>query len=253
MILLVQLERFAERLLHVLADPRVTHHIVQRQTRAAVLQQFRDQILCARRDELRIADLDAADLRVSLLAVLGLERRTADEELVAQHAKAPLVDGVVVALVLDHLWRQIIQRSAHRLAVVGHRVGRPAEVGELDVIVGGEQNVLRLQVAVHDVVQVAIVERISHLVRVLRRAVFLEPRVGRALQVPVKLPLARQLQRDVNFLLIVEPREEPQNVRMPRKTSKLTSLHHQTPPEHSLEPRLDLELPQHLLLDSPLR
>lgn len=201
---------------NVLDDPLVRHHLQQRDARPVVaLQQLRNQVARLERHPLRVGDVQLPDLRVRALRVLRLEWRPADEELVAQNAQAPLVDRVVVALAIDHLRRQVVERAAHRLALVRLGVRRPAEVGQLHVVVGGQHDVLRLQVAVDDVIAVAVVQRVGHLVRVLGGARLVEAAVGRRLQVLVQLALAGQLDGQIDALVVVEPRVQAQDVRVP--------------------------------------
>jgi hypothetical protein len=90
----------------------------------------------------------------------------------------------------------------------------PAEVGELHVVVGGEENVFGLEIAMDDVVEMAVVEGIGDLVCVLGGAMFVEATVLGGLQVTVKFPFAGELESDVDLVVVVEPCEEPEDVGM---------------------------------------
>lgn len=68
------------------------------------------------------------------------------------------VNRLVVALGCDYLWREVVWRAAQGPCDVGHLLGE-AEVGDLEVAVAVEQQVLGLQVTVDDVVRVQVVER----------------------------------------------------------------------------------------------
>jgi hypothetical protein len=92
---------------------------------------------------------------------LGLKGRLADAELVGEDAQRPDVDGVVVVLVLDHLGRQVVERATERGAAGGGRVHRPAKVRDLDLAAVAQQEVLGLDVAVDDVLRVAVVQRVG--------------------------------------------------------------------------------------------
>ena len=90
----------------------------------------------------------AAHLLVELhrVRVLGEERRIAREHLEDEHAERVPVDRLVVAFRLDDLGREVVGRAAERPRDVG-AVAREAKVGEADVPVGRQQDVLRLEVA----------------------------------------------------------------------------------------------------------
>lgn len=102
-------------------------------------------------------------------------------------------------------------------------MSRPTEVGELDVIIGSQQNVFRLQITVNDIIQVAIVESVSDLIRVFGCFILLEAAVLRLFQMTVEFTFACELKSDVNLALIVEPCEETENVWMPEKSTAIKS------------------------------
>ena len=70
--------------------------------------------------------LDARDLLIGAVVAGRLERRLADEQLVAEHSERPQVDLLVMRLVVDHLGRQVVERAANCRASRRGRVHRPA-------------------------------------------------------------------------------------------------------------------------------
>lgn len=165
-----------------------------------------------------------------------LEGGLADEELVGEDAEAPEVDLLVVRVVggagLDHLGGQVVEGAAHGLAAAVRGVDAPAEVGDLDLAVDADEDVLGLDVAVDDVLAVQVAQRARHLRHVLRRLPLREPAL--APQVLVQLPFRRELEDQEHPLAVVEVPEQLQDVRVPQVA-------------------LDLDLPPHLLLHPPLR
>lgn len=71
------------------------------------------------------------------------------------------------------------------------RVRRPPEVGQFHLVAVREHEILRLQVAMDDIVQMAIVQGVGHLVRVPSGTVLGESSVRRALQMLVQFALRR--------------------------------------------------------------
>ena len=97
------------------------------------------------------------------LVALALVGRHARERVVEHAAQRVDVGAGVEALAADLLGRDVAQRAdpaavARRAGVRGHALGQP-EVGEVGVVVGAEQHVGGLDVAVHDAARVRRVER----------------------------------------------------------------------------------------------
>ena len=101
-------------------------------------------------------EVDTGDTAVRGGMSLGLEGGTADEELVQEDAQRPNVDHLVVLPSLDHFGGKVVQSAAQGVAAGGGGVDRPAEVGDLDLALGADEEVLRLDVAVDDVLLVAV-------------------------------------------------------------------------------------------------
>mmetsp|Transcript_17137 Transcript_17137/g.44098 ORF Transcript_17137/g.44098 Transcript_17137/m.44098 type:complete len:246 (-) Transcript_17137:56-793(-) len=137
----------------------------------------------------------------------------------------------MVPLVVNHLRREVIQRATERLAPRGWGMHSPAEVRDLQRVLQANQYILRLDVAMDDVLRVAILDRLHHLLEIPRG-----PRLGEgaaALQQRVELTAWRHLKHKVHALLIVEVAVQPQDVDVPAM-------------------RLDLDLTAKLVLHSVL-
>lgn len=164
-----------------------------------------------------------------------LERRFSNQELVCQHAQRPQVNflrvPVLLASGLDHLWRQVVQGSAHGVAAIVGRVHAPAKIADFDLAVDADQNVLGLDVAVHDVLLMQVLERAGHLRDVLRGLPFRE--LAGFAQVLVQLSFAGELEDEEDALAVVEVAVQAQAVRV-------------------RQVRLDFDFAAHLLLDFSL-
>lgn len=145
-----------------------------------------------------------------------LEGGLADEELVRQDAEAPQVDLLGVAIVaaagLEHLRREVVEGAAHSFAAVVGRVDGPAEVADLDLAVNTDEDVLRFDVPVHDVLLVEIFERRGHLGDVLRGFPLGEPLLPP--EVLVQLALPGELQDQEDPFTVVEMAEQSQDIRV---------------------------------------
>ena len=97
------------------------------------------------------------DLLVDAQGVVVVERRVARKHFEDQHAQRPPVDELVVALALDDLWSQVLRRAAEGVGAVADDLGK-AEVGDLDVSLLVDEEVLRLEVSVGDVHGVEVLE-----------------------------------------------------------------------------------------------
>jgi hypothetical protein len=98
------------------------------------------------------------DLFEQVRDVLVVKRQAPAQQRIQDHATAPHVHlGARVQAARDDLGRSIVGAPAAGLeeVAVAHHVAQ-AEVGDLDVALGVEEEVLGLQVAVHDHVAVAV-------------------------------------------------------------------------------------------------
>lgn len=145
-----------------------------------------------------------------------LEGSFANEELVRQNAQTPQVNLFVVVVLrrarLDHLGREVIQRAAHGLPPVVGSMDAPAEIRDLDLAVDADQDVLRLDIPVDNMLAVQVSQRGSHLGNVLGGLPLGE--AVRAAKMLIQLALAGELQDQKDTLAVVEVAEHLQDARM---------------------------------------
>mmetsp|Transcript_100286 Transcript_100286/g.214872 ORF Transcript_100286/g.214872 Transcript_100286/m.214872 type:complete len:342 (-) Transcript_100286:8-1033(-) len=196
-----------------------------------LVEEPRDEILSLRSDIFRENRRAGLDLLVGALLAVVLERGLAHKEFVEEHTEAPDINTAVVPLVVHHLGWEVVQGATERLAPRGGRVDGPTEVRNLERVFEAYENVLRLDVAVDDMLGVTILDRLHHLLEVPSR-----PRLGEcaaALQEGVELPTWRHLQHEVDALVVVKVTVKPQDIHVPAV-------------------RLDLNLPSELMLHTVL-
>lgn len=92
---------------------------------------------------------------------------------------------------------------------------RPSKVSKFHVVVSGEEDVLRLQITVNDVVQVTVVKSVGDLIGVLCGTMFIESTVVGSFQVTIEFSFAGELECNINLPIVVKPCEETENVGMP--------------------------------------
>mmetsp|Transcript_40040 Transcript_40040/g.114558 ORF Transcript_40040/g.114558 Transcript_40040/m.114558 type:complete len:230 (+) Transcript_40040:34-723(+) len=149
------------------SHPRVLEGALQRQPLIGVLvQQPADQVLSLARYVRRENRRARLDLVVCPLLAAVLEWWLAHQELIQEDTKTPNVHVVAILLAVDHLRRQIIQRAAKGRASGGGRMHSPTEVGDFQSVLQADQDVLRFDIAVHDVLGMAIHDRLNHLLEV---------------------------------------------------------------------------------------
>ena len=108
-----------------------------------------------RRHELALRDGRREDSMVHQLAIGVVERRQPIDHLVDQDPQRPPVHALAVGHLPQDLGSQVLRRSAERLRRVSlHVLLGETEVGDADVALGVQKEVLRLEVAVHNVVLV---------------------------------------------------------------------------------------------------
>lgn len=92
--------------------------------------------------------------------VCGLQASTVKEQTTVKLPVHKCSVGCIRSL--NHLRRQIVQRATHRLAPARRRMHRPPKVCNLQVPIQPQQQVLRLDVPMDDMLRVAVAERLSH-------------------------------------------------------------------------------------------
>lgn len=164
-----------------------------------------------------------------------LERRLTDQELIGQDTQTPQVNLLAVVVGrragVDHLWGQVVESSTHGLSAVVGGVNTPAKVTDLDLSVDSDEDILGLDVTVHDVLFVQIFQCSSHLRNVLRSLPFWEPVL--LAKVFVQLTTASELEDQENSLAVMEVTVQSQDIRVSQVT-------------------LDLDLASDLLLNTAL-
>jgi hypothetical protein len=147
----------------VVLDARERHALTR-----VLAEDARDEIARLRGDVGREAEVDLDDAALGFRVPLRLKGRRAAEEFLREDAEGPVVHGVVVVLVLDHLGREVVERAAERRAARGGGMDGPAEIRDLEVAALADEEVLGLDVAVDDVLAVHLVERLGERCDVLR-------------------------------------------------------------------------------------
>ena len=99
------------------------------------------------------------DALVRLAVALSLKRGHAAQKLVREHTQRPHVDGGIVVPPFHHLGGQVIEGTAERLPPGVGRVDAPAEIGNLQLALDADEEVLGLDVAVNHVLLVAVHQR----------------------------------------------------------------------------------------------
>lgn len=129
------------------------------------LKQIPEQVLEVGTEVRREPDSAADDLLVDLNGLIGEERRITGGHLVHQNAQGPPIHGLVVPFAQNDLGREVLRGAAEGPRATLHPFGEP-EVGDLQVALAVDQQVLRLQVPVNEVQIVQIFEREHDLSRV---------------------------------------------------------------------------------------
>lgn len=155
-------------------EPLVALDVVHARLEVAVplgevnLEQVAQQILQVRAKMRGEAWLAAHDLLVDLDRLIGEEWWISCCHLVDQNAQCPPVHRLVVALAEDDLGRQIFRCAAQGPRPTLHPLGE-AKVGDLQVTLRVDQEILRLQIPVDQIEVVKVLEREYNLSRVKTR------------------------------------------------------------------------------------
>mmetsp|Transcript_7025 Transcript_7025/g.14966 ORF Transcript_7025/g.14966 Transcript_7025/m.14966 type:complete len:201 (-) Transcript_7025:415-1017(-) len=148
--------------------PRVITRVADRESQRRVFfEQTRDEVAHLRVESLREAQARRLHQFGERVHILRLERQPPDHHQEQQNPAAPrvhLVSGVARSRLRQNLRRTIVQRAARRVQQMvrvsgfihkaGH--GRHAEIGDLDVVGGVEQDIFGFEVAVEDSLLVAV-------------------------------------------------------------------------------------------------
>ena len=198
-------------------DPRVFLYFLNLQPLRRVFQQHpANQVPGLRREaqgELRLAH---GDINKHIFLGLRLKRGVPHQHLVKQHPQTPHISRGVVRSLLHHFGRQVLRSPAdggaglYLIAVV---VG-PAEVRQLHAVVGVQQDVLRLYVAVdyRRDVRVQVVYCQKHLAEVLGRLTLHELLL--TVQAVEQVAVLREFHYQVETFVVLEVVKELRDVRV---------------------------------------
>ena len=220
-LLQIRLEGRALDVLAVLDDPGVLEHVARRAARVRVHGQQRvDEVLGLVGDlapEVVVELVDAGlDALVELLVVVVVEGRVAAEQDVREHADGPHVDLLAVGLAVQDLRRDVARRAAELVeAPRARELRREPEVAELDrrvVVVRHAQQILGLEVAVHDAQVVAVLDRLEQdQDQVPRLLLAVELLLGDALE---ELAALDEVHHQIKHRRLVEERVQLHDVRV---------------------------------------
>mmetsp|Transcript_22723 Transcript_22723/g.77302 ORF Transcript_22723/g.77302 Transcript_22723/m.77302 type:complete len:322 (+) Transcript_22723:16-981(+) len=196
-------------------EPRVALHVAGACAAApeadvdVANQQLLDDVPRLRGEARRGAVPELQDVGVDLLVrrVLVAERRHARAHLVDEHPQRPPVDSLVVALAHDDLRGYVVGGAAHGVRAALHLL-REAVVHHLDVALGVQQEVLGLEVAVHNVLLVHVLQHEQHARGVEPRVGLLEPPLGLHVEVLEELAAVGELQEHVDAQAVLEGGDE---------------------------------------------
>eukprot|EP00438_Fugacium_kawagutii_P010298 Skav228837 [mRNA] locus=scaffold4680:33551:37431:- [translate_table: standard] len=183
-------------------------HLVQGQTeRWLPLQQPSHQVHHQGRQTRRKNHGDLQDPVDEHSVIRALKRRSTYHHLIEQNSHTPNVQGLVMTTSLDHLRSKIV----HRAAKCGSKhicSSTPSKVCNLQDIIVGYQKVLRLQVAVNDLMLVEILQTPHQLHEEMFRRWFIKLPALLAPQKLIELSLGTVLQQQKDILLILKVLEE---------------------------------------------
>lgn len=124
-----------------------------------------------------------------------------------------MINALVMRFPLHHLRRQVIQRTAHRPSPTTRRMNTPPEICNLQFAIQPKKQILRLDVAMNDMLRVQVGQSISHLINVSCAPFLAE--VPLPIELTIQFALRRELEHKKYALPVVEIAIQPQNIGMP--------------------------------------
>lgn len=117
----------------MLDDPGMALNLLKSESLLGVQSQnVLDEMADFLREVVGELEINGPDALIGLVVVWCFEGREAATELVAQDAKTPNVDALVVRLLHHHLWWKVVEGAAEGLPLISRRVDAPAKIGDLD-------------------------------------------------------------------------------------------------------------------------
>lgn len=83
---------------------------------------------------------------VSFVLIVAFERRFTREQFKTKHAKAPNINRVIVAVAQHHFRRQVVERSACRLAFVRAGMNAPAKISNFQFAPETDEKIFGFQI-----------------------------------------------------------------------------------------------------------
>jgi len=159
-----------------------------------------------------ILDVNPRDSLVSVIVRVSLEWRFSHQKLVCENSETPEINLVIMEGSLYHFWWQIVQSPAHCPSPTVGSVDGPAKISNLDVALGVQQQVFRLDISMNHLLTVTVGESIRHLADVTSGQWLLKPPLGLLLQALVEFSLGSELQDEVDPTLVVEISKETEDI-----------------------------------------
>ena len=179
--------RKIERLISLMIDivpvniiePWMLHNLVnslRAQSLSRVFnQQSLDELFGQIREIIWIGRLGVFYLLKQLSSVLCIKWRNSDKHLINDASESPPIDCFSIGLFVDYLWGQVLWSATDGSGFIQDNV-HPWEtkVCYLDITIGSDENVLRLQVPVYDVFRMKVLQGQDQLAGVESCVVFRE-------------------------------------------------------------------------------
>lgn len=140
-----------------------------------LLQELADQIAGKWRDEVWVLDVDVTNPPACGPLRIFFEWRSSDKELVQENAKLPDVHAGIVLAACDHFWWKVVEGPAESGTAGCWGMDRPSEVCKLEISVQANKDVLWFDIAVDDVLGVAVMDGVAHLNNVGCGGLLVEP------------------------------------------------------------------------------
>lgn len=167
---------------------------------------------------------NVVDCLLNLLQSLSSVGGVAVAKLVQQNTQGPNVCLLGLSFLLENLRRHVLVGPAHSLSVLLLLEERgPAKVPQLNLLLLAEKNVLRLEVTVHDILLMQILDGLARFfekTQILLLGGFMLSHVGK------EISIGGVLQKNVNLTIGLKEVDEPNDVRVAEIPVKVNLLVH---------------------------